>query len=132
MRICTLRVNVSNPAPLEIQIQTHVCEHQQERRGRAVFPVNQSEEDPAKVAGLCSGPRTGNLLASKEDGSGVEAQHSTVAFRLPYSKIKAEDRSYQREKIYLKTGFYHSSRGTPGTQQGLGDRRPLSSTYTQH
>lgn len=59
----------------------------------AAFPVNQSKEDPAEVAMLCSGPRTGDLLASKEDGSRVAAQHRGVAFCLPYRRVKAKDHS---------------------------------------
>jgi len=38
-----------------------------------MFPVHQIKGDPAKAAVLCSGPRTGNLLTSKEHGSGVAA-----------------------------------------------------------
>lgn len=74
----------------------------------------------------------GDLLASKEDDSGAAAQHIMVAFCFPYRKVKAKDRSYQGEKVYLKTGFYHLSRGTPDTRQGLGDQQLLSSTYIQY
>lgn len=56
-----------------------------------VFAVNQSEEDPAQAAVLCSGPRTGDPLTGKEDGRGAAAQHSVVAFCLPYRKVEATD-----------------------------------------
>lgn len=34
------------------------------------FPADQSEEDPASVAVLCSGPQMSGLLTSKEENSG--------------------------------------------------------------
>lgn len=59
-------------------------------------------------------------------------QHSTVAFCLSYRKVKAKDCSYQRAKMYLKTGFYYLSRVPLDTQKGLSERNPLSFTYTQY
>lgn len=56
----------------------------------AAFPARQSKEHPAEVAMLCSGPGVGDLLGNQEDGWRVAAQHSSLAFRLPYRKVKAK------------------------------------------
>lgn len=59
-----IRVNASSPTALEVQRQTCASSRVD------VIPADHSQEDPAPVAVLCSGPWTSGLLTGKEENWG--------------------------------------------------------------